>query len=172
VLNNLFRQAKNRLVWTKTFVGARIKQSHENTMKLVLRIKSLMPVWYGQLWQYFYRYRNWSVAVTHKHKPIWISIVSIGVILASCLFASKLNNVLESYFSVQDRFNSFKTLLVALGSALIGATAIAFSLIMFAMQINVVRMPYDLFRKFSSDLKLLGSFAMTFVITMAITCCL
>jgi len=60
-------------------------------------------------------------------------------------------------------------LLLTVGGALIGATAIAFSLIMFAMQVNVERMPYGLFRKFSSDIKLMASFVATFLLSIAVT---
>ena len=51
---------------------------------------------------------------------------------------------------------------------MIGATAIAFSLIMFAMQVNVERMPHGLFRKFSSDAMLLGAFVSTFSLAVII----
>lgn len=48
---------------------------------------------------------------------------------------------------------------VALGGALIGASAIVFSFVMFTMQVNIERLPHGMFRKVSEDFKLMGAFA-------------
>ncbi|MFL0809355.1 MAG: hypothetical protein K6L76_02970 [Agarilytica sp.] len=82
---------------------------------------------------------------------------------------SPLQNYLEPQFAQSGRLDSLTSLFLAIGGAMIGATAIAFSLIMFAMQVNVERMPHGLFRKFSSDIKLLGVFASTFSLAIIIT---
>ena len=169
LLNNLSIQAKNGLVWIKNFLKMKTRQSHQKIKKFILKIKNYIPIGYAQFWQYYYRYKNWYLFKTVKYKITFITVVLFFLLITSCFLAHKFNSVLGSYFSVQDRFNGFRTLLVTLGSALIGATAIAFSLIMFAMQVNVERMPYGLFRKFSSDPKLIGSFAITFVLAITIT---
>ena len=85
-------------------------------------------------------------------------------------FYPKINNVVVSYFVIGDRIDGLQTLFLALGGAMIGAIAIAFSLIMFAMQINVERIPYGLFRKFSTDSKLLGLFVIVFFLAITIIC--
>jgi hypothetical protein len=154
----------------KKFYGGKNQGIIEKITRFVLKIKSSIPVRYAQFWQYYYRYKNWFLSVATKHRVVFTAIVLLVLIVTNWLLAPKLHSVLEPYFSVQDRFDSFRTLLVTLGGALIGSTAIAFSLIMFAMQVNVERMSYGLFRKFSSDLKLLGSFAITFGLAIAITC--
>lgn len=59
-------------------------------------------------------------------------------------------------------------MLIGIGDALVGATAIAFSLIMFAMQVNLERMPHGLFRKFSSDSRLLLSFGVALLAAVLI----
>ena len=170
LFDNLFNQAKSKLVSFKKFVKKKINKLNQNTTKFFLKIKSSIPIWYAKFWQYYYRYRNWSIAAAYKYRFFLTTLVLFVLIVASWLLVAKLHSVLEPYFSVQERFDGFQTLLVALGASLIGATAIAFSLIMFAMQVNVERMPYGLFRKFSSDPKLLSSFAITFVFAIAITC--
>ena len=170
LFNNRFSQVKSGLVWTKNFMGVKTKESYQNITTFVLKIKSSIPVRYARFWQYYYRYKNWSIAAAYKYKLVLTALFLFVLIVTSWVLAPKLHSVLEPYFSVQDRFDGFQTLLVTLGGALIGATAIAFSLIMFAMQVNVERMPYGLFRKFSSDPKLLCSFAITFVFAIAITC--
>lgn len=57
----------------------------------------------------------------------------------------------------------------ALGAVLVGAAAIVSSLVLFAMQINVERMPHGLFRRLSSDVRLLAAFAATFLIALLVT---
>lgn len=59
-------------------------------------------------------------------------------------------------------------LLLQTGAALIGATTLAFTLVMFTMQVNVERMPYGLFRRFSADPPLIGAFGLTFLLSISI----
>ncbi len=66
------------------------------------------------------------------------------------------------------RIASVQSVLLGLGGAFIGATAITFSLVMFAMQVNVERMPHGLFRKFNSDKRLLIVFFASFVMASLI----
>lgn len=54
------------------------------------------------------------------------------------------------------------------GGTLVGAAAIVSSLVMFAMQVNVERMPHGLFRRLSEDLKLLGAFAGAFILAIGV----
>ena len=82
----------------------------------------------------------------------------------------RLQTILDPYVQTGNRLETLQSLFVALGSAMLGAAAIAFSLIMFAMQVNVDRMPYGLFRRFATDMRLLGAFAGTFVLAISIAC--
>ena len=50
----------------------------------------------------------------------------------------------------------------------ISPCAIVTSLVLFAMQVNVERMPHGLFRRLSEDRKLLGAFAITFVLAIGV----
>ena len=54
------------------------------------------------------------------------------------------------------------------GTTLLGSTAIVASLILFAMQINIKRMPYRLFRRLSADYQLLITFAIILVLAVGI----
>ena len=47
-----------------------------------------------------------------------------------------------------------------------GASAIAFSLVMFAMQTNVEKMPHGLFKRLSSDGRLLGAYLLSFLLSI------
>jgi hypothetical protein len=65
---------------------------------------------------------------------------------------------------LSDKFmTGLQTVAVTVGGAMIGATAIASSFVLFATQVNVERLPYGLFYRFSLDLKLLFAFALSFV---------
>lgn len=86
----------------------------------------------------------------------------------SMFFSSMINSTLEPYFLLDEKINILRNLLVTLSGALISSMPIAFSFIMFAMQVNIERMPYGLFRKFSSDKILLTYFLVTFVLALAV----
>ncbi len=61
-----------------------------------------------------------------------------------------------------------RSLILGTGSALISAAAIVMSLVLFAMQVNIERMPHGLFRRLSADLKLLGAFALAFLLAIGV----
>ncbi|MDM2862551.1 hypothetical protein OGY14_10190 [Citrobacter sp. Cpo073] len=100
----------------------------------------------------------------NTHKRILIAGVIICLLLSSFLFLMPYKQSFELYFSNDNILSALRSLLGGIGAALIGATAIVFSLIVFSMQTNIERMPHGLFRKFGSDLLLLGSFLGSFVI--------
>ncbi|MCF6216197.1 MAG: hypothetical protein L3J58_08480 [Emcibacter sp.] len=102
----------------------------------------------AHLWAFYYKITIWLLLKKIKYGSIVGLLTLLSLIIISALLFPILNNVLETYFSIHGRLSSFQTLLMTLGGSLIGATAIAFSLIMFAMQVNVERMPHGLFRKF------------------------
>ena len=90
------------------------------------------------------------------------------MIFVTALWIPALQDALEPQIAVQDLFGSFRSLILTIGGALIGAAAIAFSLIMFAVQVNVERMPHGVFRRLSADRKLLSAFTATFSLAIAI----
>ncbi len=79
-------------------------------------------------------------------------------------FVPALQRTFQPFFSDNSRISDLKLILVSLGGALIGAGAISFSLVMFAMQINIGRMPHGLFGKFSSDRKNIAAFTGIFIL--------
>jgi hypothetical protein len=92
---------------------------------------------------------------------MWVSILLI--MSASGLALPYLRPHLVRYFEQigadqNDKLAIFRALVGTIGGALVGATAIAFSVVMISVQINFARMPYGLFRRLSSDLLLLGYF--------------
>lgn len=117
---------------------------------------------YAKGWQRVYLLKHWFLNFKSNHGGRLGFTILATLILISALSVPSLQGLFEPYFSTPERIESIRAAFLTLGGALIGATAIAFSLIMFAMQVNVERMPHGLFRKFSSDMKLLGAFFSTF----------
>lgn len=94
-------------------------------------------------------------------------------IFAVTLWATYVHHeMFQSRLSSKDGYQALTSLLVGLGCAMAGASAIVFTLVLFATQTNVARMPTELFRMFSSDRRLLGAFVGTLVasIVIAMTC--
>lgn len=126
----------------------------------------------AQLWQWMYKaqYRvsSWPPKYTKSAVVVFL-LVGVG-----CSFgvSSQLQAVLNPYFAgqVQGNLSNLRSVLLNIGSAMIGASAIAFSLVVFAMQVNVERMPHGLFRRFSTDSRIIAPFAGTFAIAIAIAC--
>jgi hypothetical protein len=99
--------------------------------------------------------------------------VAVGATLAAFIIvgfvlAHVFQTVVEAYFN-PERFTLLRNLLATTGGALVGATAIGFSVVMIAVQLNFARMPHGLFRKLSSDFRLLGTFAATFLLAIGVS---
>jgi hypothetical protein len=124
----------------------------------------------ARLWRWYYkvyyRVRSWRNRYGSLLK--WTLIVSS--ICVSVFLVPYFQRILEPYVSVQSRFDNLRSLFLGLGTAMIGATAIAFTLVMFALQVNIERMPYSLFHRFSSDVRIIAAFVCTFVLAILITC--
>ena len=146
----------------------RWKKIRKIPLAITIRAKKSLSLWSAKGWQHFYIGKNWLFNFKSKYAGRLGLIFLTVLLMVSTISVPVLQNYLEPYFSQSERLDSIRALFLSLGGALIGATAIAFSLIMFAMQVNVERMPHGLFRKFSSDVKLLGAFASTFSLALII----
>lgn len=85
-----------------------------------------------------------------------VAVAVLVALAASSGLAWWANFEIIGYFKVDKRWETLSQLFISAGGALIGATAIAFSIITFAMQVNVERMPHALFNRLSADWRLLG----------------
>jgi len=132
------------------------------SIAIKIKAKESLLLWHAKVWQRVFFLKYWFFNVKSKYGGrLWLIFISV-LIGTSAIFVPALQSYFEPYFSESGRLDSIRAYFLTIGGALIGATAIAFSLIMFAMQVNVERMPHGLFRKFSSDIKLLGAFVATF----------
>ena len=119
-------------------------------------------------WRYAY-------GVQHKFEPYRIRYGGIVVSAVLLLFVSvsvhlspSLQAILEDHYAKEDAVEALQRLILNTGTALIGAAAIVTSLVLFAMQVNIERMPHGLFRRLSADLKLLCAFAIAFLLAIGV----
>lgn len=144
------------------------KKIRQIPLAITSRATESLTLWHARGWQYLYLGRNWLFNFKSKYAGRLGLIFLAVLMIASAISVPTFQSYLEPYFSQSGRLDSLRALFLSLGGAMIGATAIAFSLIMFAMQVNVERMPHGLFSKFSSDVKLLGAFTSTFSLALII----
>ena len=119
-------------------------------------------------WQYAYRTQHKLVNWKLSYGCSTLAIILL-LLLATSLYLSPIfQDTLEDHYSSQLPIERLHALLLNVGSALIGATAIVTSLVLFAMQVNVERMPHGLFRRLSGDSKLLSAFALAFFLAIGV----
>lgn len=108
-----------------------------------------------------YRSSRWLLRnATKLELAVWLVVATATVIFLPTIqswVALRLDN------GAMDDLQAFA---LTVGGAMIGATAIASSFVLFAMQVNVERLPYGLFRRFSSDRRLLSTFATSFFVAI------
>lgn len=138
---------------------------------LVSNLSIMLDVFIAKAWLLFYKTKNRVFELKQKYLNTLLIILIATLLCGSIFSVPFIEGSLNRYFLDTKHFSELKGLFLGLGAALLGATAIAFSLIMFAMQINVEKMPYGLFRKFSSDIILLSTFIINFLLSITIAMC-
>ncbi len=127
-------------------------------------VRAVSPIF----WQKYYMLGNGLSRGILKFRTKLFGLIVFVLFATSWFWVLKFNTGIERYFSVDNRLGELHTLFITLGAALVTVSVIAFSFIMFAMQVNVERMPYGLFRKLSSDKKLLAYFLLVFILSLLI----
>jgi len=124
--------------------------------------------WFAALWQYAYKVQYRLSAWKFQYGGIAFCIVLLLLLALGLYISPTLQNALEAHYSSEKAIDRLSGLILNVGSALIGAAAIVTSLVLFAMQVNIERMPHGLFRRLSEDRKLLGSFAFAFLLAIGV----
>lgn len=132
------------------------------------RLKAQLRKMYAAALLRLYRLRIRFQYWRQRHGLKFASIVLLAIVTASVLSLPFLQRFAGDFFSSPESLAALRSLLGGTGTALIGAAAIAFSLIVFAMQTNVERMPHGLFRQLSSDRWLLCSFLGSFLTAIVV----
>ncbi len=120
------------------------------------------------LWEWLYLARYRYIVWQQRHGPIAAAIMLLSLIALSAFYVPELQELLEPIFATEAQLALLRSLFLTLGGALIGAAAIVSSLVLFAMQVNIERMPHGMFHRLSADRRLLCAFAATFVFAVAI----
>lgn len=110
------------------------------------------------------RFAQWRL----QHGLKLVTVVLLATAGIAIIVLPSLQELAGTYFQVPENLATLRSLLTGTGAALIGAATIGFSLVVFAMQINVERMPHGLFRQLSSDRRLLCSFLGSFLLALLI----
>lgn len=143
------------------FLPTYIKSAVERTRKTIRRR-------IAALWQQAYRAQYMLGRWVVRYASIAFSTVLLLLVLASVYLSSTFQTALEAHYATAQAIEGLRGLILNMGSALIGAAAIVTSLVLFAMQVNIERMPHGLFRRLSGDLKLLGAFALAFLLAIGV----
>lgn len=136
--------------------------------KIARRVKKSIQRQVARRWLYVYRANYWLSLWKRRYGKILFVIVFLLILLASYYASPTLQFVLESHYATEREIERLRSLILNVGGALIGAAAIVTSLVLFAMQVNIERMPHGLFRQLSADSKLLGAFALAFLLAIGI----
>ncbi len=134
----------------------------------VKRVRKAVARRIAALWQYTYRAQYQLGVWKLRYGNIAFYAVLFLLVSASAYLSPALQNVLASYYSTEHTIEGLRGLILNAGTALIGAAAIVTSLVLFAMQVNIERMPHGLFRRLSADRKLLGAFASAFLLAIGV----
>src|ERR1700728_3120223 len=143
-------------------------QMYRRLREIVRNRKPLARRMLASLWHrlYWARYRLFSWIARYG------SALGLAVLAAfmgtSGFFIRDSQRLLSTYILTAEHIADLRAVLMQVGGALIGGTTIAFSLVLFAMQVNIERMPHGLFRALSSDPRLLGAFVTTFLLAILI----
>ena len=127
------------------------------------KIRQRITTWWPSWYRIQYRFVNWKT----RYDGYALVIIFLFPLLVA-IYLWSIQDVLENYYSSQLRIEELRSLMLNVGSALIGAAAIVASLVLFSMQVNVERLPHRLFHSLSKDLKLLGAFAWAFILAIAV----
>lgn len=120
------------------------------------------------LWHRAYYIRHRILVWIARRGAVAASTLLVSLVAISAFWIPKLNDGLQAAFSTEEPLQGLRSLLQAIGGALLGATAIVSSLVLFSMQVNVERMPHGLFRRLSADRRLLSAFAAAFLLALLV----
>ncbi len=134
----------------------------------VKRMRKAVARRIAALWQHIYRVQYQLGVWKLRYGNIAFYAVLLLLVCATAYLSPVLQNVLVSHYSTGPALESLRSLILNVGGALIGAAAIVTSLVLFAMQVNIERMPHGLFRRLSADRKLLGAFALAFLLAIGV----
>lgn len=135
---------------------------------LAARAKKAIRRGYAKSWHYLYKAQYLIAAWKARRGGLVLGVLLLLLLALSIYLSPTIQTALEANYASEKGIEALRSLVLNLGSTLIGAAAIVSSLVMFAMQVNIERMPHGLFRRLSADSKLLGAFAGAFILAISV----
>lgn len=135
---------------------------------IAARAKKAIRRGYAKSWYYLYKAQYLIAAWRAWRARLVLGILLLLLLALSIYLSPTIQTALEANYASEKGIEALRSLVLNLGSTLIGAAAIVSSLVMFAMQVNIERMPHGLFRRLSADSKLLGAFAGAFILAISV----
>ena len=137
------------------------KEAIAGQMTTMLRRKTAL------CWQYVYRIRQAFRRTMRRFRGLG-PLVLLLLASASTYLSPLLQSAIENRHLADREVEGLRNLILGVGCALVGAAAIVTSLVLFAMQVNIERMPHGLFRRLSADARLLVAFALAFLLAIGV----
>lgn len=159
---------KSFISLVRKFLGERWKAISASARNMTTCIWKAMRRGNATIWHYVYVVRYQVSIWKTRHAALALGVLLLILIAISVYLSPILQVALEAHLSTEKGLEGLRSLILNLGSSLIGAAAIVTSLVLFAMQINVERMPHGLFRRLSADPKLLGAFGAAFLLAIGV----
>ncbi len=123
------------------------KMEHGPTGRGHTRISGALKRLTARAWTIWYGARARVGAARQRQAARVALVLLLSVIALSFGVLQRFRASIDNYFGPDPRFAVLQNVLAAVGSALTGAAAVAFALIVFALQVNIERMPHALFRR-------------------------
>lgn len=164
----LIEYIPTRLKKSRRVMRVALWRNRRRSSRLLRLSVETLRTWRALLWHRAYHIRHRILIWIARRGAVAALILLVSLIVISALWIPKLNDGLQAAFSTEERLQGLRSLFLAIGGALLGATAIVSSLVLFSMQVNVERMPHGLFRRLSNDRRLLCVFAAAFSLAILI----
>jgi hypothetical protein len=124
---------------------------------------------YAKGWLIFYRFKHVLGLRAGRHGFLAVSLLLVTAIAASSFGIPQLQRWMLPIFDADSALGNFRSLLLTLGGSILGAVAIVSSLVLFALQVNIERVPDGLFRRLSADAPLMLAFGATFALAITVS---
>jgi hypothetical protein len=147
-----------------------IQNKLKNLKTQLEKVEFVRKIWVKRIvssfWQQVYKPQNKMNDIKFRYGS-FVVYTSLLIFISILLF--NFQNELNAYYSAEQEVEALTALILNIGSALIGASVIVTSYVLFAMQVNIERLPHGLFRRLSDDWRLLSTFTTAFLLSIAVT---
>lgn len=156
-------------IYIGVFLFMKRKVLHLFYNKLKEWIISFKMLIHDIFWDYYYKYSQRIIGTIKKYIDLIILVVFFiaGISLYLISEIETVNNFINTLITPEN-INNTKNIFITIGGALIGAIIITFSFLMFSLQVNIERMPFNLFKQLNSNFQVYFFFIAAFLFSLLI----